>query len=130
VEQALVTGDYGPLVGEFSSHVEAIDLVQTRLGITVDEDRQQVDVAVHHPRFPEMTDGAKATVSFLVLDWLLGEDGVERWVGDVQASDVEPPASLPTDALDEVLVALRQRHPNPSWAILEGEDATGSPSWS
>lgn len=101
-----------------------LNLVETRLGISVDDGRQQVDVIVHHPRFPAMTDDAKKTVAYLVLDWLLGEDGVERWVGGVEASDVDPPASLPGDALQEVLAALQARHPDPTWALLEatGED--------
>ena len=104
-----------------------LNLVELRLGVTVDDEREQVDVVVHHPRFASMTDEAKTTVSFLVLDWLMGEDGVERWIGSVSTSDEDRPASVPADALTEIIGALQGRHPEPSWSLLKATGPDGRP---
>jgi len=67
-------------------------------------------------------------VAFLVLDWLLGEDGVERWVG-VVSSGAEPPGdTLPPAALPEIVAGLAARDTEPTWAVLQGTDDEGRPA--
>jgi hypothetical protein len=38
-------------------------------------------------------------LAFLTLGWLLGEDGVERWVGEVEVHPREPKGTVPAEAL-------------------------------
>jgi hypothetical protein len=43
----------------------------------------KVHVQVSHPEFASLPDDAQAQITFLLLDALLGEEAVERWVGEV-----------------------------------------------
>ncbi|HEY0868816.1 MAG TPA: hypothetical protein VGD55_00310, partial [Acidothermaceae bacterium] len=58
-----------------------LNIAETRFGIVVEESRLEVDVTCFHPHFPVMPEDARNEVMFIVLDWLLGEDDIERWVG-------------------------------------------------
>ena len=63
-----------------------------------------------------------------MLDWLLGEDGVERWVGTIDVAG----SNRPTDCRLGRARGDRRRprkapQPHPSWAILTTEDASGAP---
>lgn len=98
---------------------------EMRFAIEIDEGRQVADVICFHPHFPEMSEEARGQVTFLVLDWLLGEDDVERWVRSIQATESLPAASLPADALPEVISALAGRHVEPQWALMERQSKQG-----
>ncbi|GEA87635.1 hypothetical protein [Cellulomonas cellasea] len=43
----------------------------------------KVHVQVSHPEFAALPDDAQGQITFLLLDALLGEEAVERWVGEV-----------------------------------------------
>ena len=64
---------------------ERLALAETSLRCEVAEDELRVHVGIHHPAFTRMPEQARLQVCFLLLDWLLGEDDVERWVGHVEA---------------------------------------------
>ena len=66
-----------------------------RFGTDVDVNRERIDLEVWHPLFAQLDERVRAQVSYLLLDGLLGEDGVERWVGRI-----EPVTQLPSDAID------------------------------
>jgi hypothetical protein len=102
-------------------------LAATRLAVNVDEERQLLDIVVHHPRFHEMEDGPKRYVVYLVLDWVLGEDEVERWIRAVDPSDGDPPDSVPIGALGEIVSSLRARHTEPNWALFDATGPDGGP---
>ncbi len=102
-----------------------IALAQTRVGLVVDDSRLLVDVSCFHPMFATMPTDACEQVTYLILDWLLGEDDVERWVGHVQTVTADPAGSLPADALAETVSALSARHNEPSWALMQGTTPTG-----
>jgi hypothetical protein len=59
---------------------------QARLHLHVDEDRQVLDVGVHHPLLRKLHKPTRTTVAFL-LDWLLGRGrGAEPcWLNSVSA---------------------------------------------
>jgi hypothetical protein len=100
---------------------------QTRFRVEVDEDRQVLDVVVWHPAFRKLPAQVRGTVAFLVLDWLLGEDGVERWVGVVEVSARSLTGSVPAEALPEIAHSLAERHLEPTWALVQGTDPDGYP---
>ncbi|MGO1053445.1 DUF695 domain-containing protein [Crossiella sp. CA198] len=103
-----------------------LDLEQTRLSLTVDEQSLLVDVTVHHPQFPNMPEDAALQIAFLTLTWLLGEDDLERWIGEVNTAAEQPADALPADALPETVHAMAARHPEPSWVVMEGEGQDGA----
>jgi hypothetical protein len=104
-----------------------LDPGQARLHLAVDEDRQVIDVGVHHPAMRKLRERARGTLAFLLLDWLLGEDGVERWVGAIEVHVKEPKGTVAAEALPEIVQALAERHPEPTWALLQGVDDGGRP---
>ncbi|WHT15749.1 DUF695 domain-containing protein [Crossiella sp. CA-258035] len=103
-----------------------VELDQTRLSLTVDEQSLLVDVTVHHPTFATMPESAALQVAFLALTWLLGEDDLERWIGEVNTATAEPADALPADALPETVHAMAARHPEPTWVVMEGEGQDGA----
>jgi hypothetical protein len=104
---------------EFGSH--QVDLRQTRVGVEIDDERQLLDVRVYHPMFASMPEGARGQITFLLLDWLLGEDGVVRWLGGIFPVTDEPADSIGADALPDVVAGLMSRNDAVTWAILRGE---------
>lgn len=97
-----------------------------RLRLDIDEGRQLINVGCFHPRFPELPDGAREQLKFLVLDWTLGEDEVERWVGTIEALEETPADGLPLDALPEAVRALAARQDEDGWVVLEGTTPVGT----
>jgi len=102
-----------------------LDLALTRAEIQVDEDRMLIDVCIFHPSFAEIPDEAARQATFLILDWLLGEDDVERWIAGIDTVVDDPDDSLPIDAVLEAVEAMAQRHVDPVWILLEATTSRG-----
>jgi len=119
--------DPGALDNTLSVADHELDLRQVVLDPHADDERALLDVAVHHPLFAQMPEQARMTATFLTLDWLLGEDGVERWIGVVDIV-LEPPASaVPATDLPALVTQLANRHHEPRWAALRGTTLDGRP---
>ena len=104
------------------------DLAETVCTFEPDDERELVHLTVHHPVFPEADETACATVTFLALDWLLGEDDVERHVGSVETVDDPPDGALPiTSALETAIARYRRDRDEPRGVLLEGRDGEGMP---
>ncbi|MCB9601176.1 MAG: DUF695 domain-containing protein [Sandaracinus sp.] len=88
---------------------------------SVDEDHERLDVEVWHPAFPEMPENLRGNVTFLMLDGVLGEDGVERWVGAIDVLTSKPWGAKPLTSLAEEVDALKERATGDRWAVLRGE---------
>ncbi|MFO0668476.1 MAG: DUF695 domain-containing protein [Polyangiaceae bacterium] len=85
-----------------------------------DETRERLDVTIHHPAFASMADDKlKSQVAYIALDALLGEDGVERWVGAVDTADAPPEGALSFSALREHALAFSARATGQVWVDLE-----------
>ena len=110
---------------EFGGHV--LDLAETAVAFEVDEQRQEVHVQVHNPAYRKLPDAARAQVTFLQLDWLLGEDGVERWVGRIEFPKKAPRRAVPASELVAVIEAMaaQARDREPEWALMTAESAEG-----
>lgn len=72
-----------------------------RFGPHVDVDRERIDLKVWHPLFAQVDERVRGQATFLLLDGLLGEDGVERWLGRI-----EPVTQLPSEAIDRDALQL------------------------
>lgn len=102
-----------------------LDLALTRATIDVDDDRLVVDVCIYHPAFAEVPREAAQQATFLILDWLLGEDDVERWIAGIDCVSVDPASSMPIIAVRETVDAMATRHVDPVWIVLEATTSQG-----
>ena len=78
------------------------DLEEMRASAAWDEMRRLVDVRLWHPRFPEVPEGVRMQAAFLFLDHLLGEDGVERWIGAIELFEAPTGGRTPAELKAEV----------------------------
>jgi len=124
--------EYHPARAARTSLTEArLDIGSRRLAgsdvryeFSLDEERQVLDVVVFHPEFATMAEDERLRVAFLMLDWQLGEDEVERWVGLVDAVTDEPTASRRGDSLSNAVASLAARNHETAWALLVHESAS------
>lgn len=105
----------------------SLDLAATRFVIETDHERRRADVGVFHPKFGEIGLDASQQVTYLVLDWTLGEDAVERWVGAIDAL-VDPPSDAQSgEDLRASIAALDSANVPEEWAIAEWTTDEGRP---
>lgn len=96
---------------------------KTRFGAEIDPERARVHILVQHPDFPHLDDPDRLRASFLLLDWALGEDAVERWLGEIRVTADEQPFDVA--AMREVVAELANQYDGDDWALLEGVDEQG-----
>ncbi|MGH3544874.1 MAG: hypothetical protein ACRDPW_02950 [Mycobacteriales bacterium] len=96
---------------------------QARFGSEVDHDRGRMHIVVSHPQLPYLDDAQRLRLAFLLLDWALGEDDTERWIGEVRFS--ESPQELDVPGLRTALAGLAREFRGVHWAQLEGVDEQG-----
>ncbi|MEU4421895.1 DUF695 domain-containing protein [Actinoplanes sp. NPDC024001] len=90
-----------------------------RFSAEVDQEQDCVHVEVWHPAFPGMPQEARDQIAFLSLDWLLGEDAVEIWVGAISAATV-PGAGLTGRDLVALVTGLAPADGSFHWRALSG----------
>jgi hypothetical protein len=106
---------------------QRIALQDLRFAYLLDANRCQIDVVCHHPVFAETPEQVRQQITFLALDWLLGEEAVELWVGGVAWETVRPHDAQPPRELGAAVAELAARYEKPVWAVLSGHDADGYP---
>jgi hypothetical protein len=104
-----------------------IVLADLRYEFAVTPGRQLIDVTVHHPAFPSLPDEVRGQIAFLSLDWLLGEEGVERWVGVVEFGGAPPPDARSREQLRAAVERQAIEYKEPTWAVLSAQDRKGWP---
>lgn len=97
-----------------------LDFEQLRFQTKTDDSRRCVDVVIHHPAFAKITGDEPMRASFILLDQILGEDGVERWIGDIAASPEPVEGGVDALALLDA-VAEVSALPEDRWCLGEGE---------
>jgi hypothetical protein len=112
----------------FESAGHVVELSDLLFAFTVNTDRRRVDVTAYHPGFADVPEGMRAQICFLALDWLLGEDAVEIWVGPVEWSTTPVAGAQPPAALAAAVAELSAPTPEPTWAVAGGTDRSGAPS--
>jgi hypothetical protein len=80
-----------------------MDLGEMRAIASWDETRRRADVRLWHPAFEHAPAPLRQQASFLFLDNLLGEDEVERWIGQIEALDAPTGGRTPDELKAEVL---------------------------
>jgi hypothetical protein len=109
------------------SEIEGVSLryAEFRLALQTDEMRLRVHAAVYHPKLRELDEGNRTVATFLMLDDLLGEDAVERWVGRVTTVLDPGGATEPREALRAAVAKLTELSQDRRWTLLEGRDLDG-----
>ncbi|MFI7639590.1 DUF695 domain-containing protein [Nonomuraea sp. NPDC049400] len=97
------------------------------LGLRVPRDQPRVDVAAYHPIFGELDEDTRMEATLLALDWLLGEDDVARWVGEITPATFQPIDSVAAAHLPAVVADLASGYTEEEWVLLEGQTASGAP---
>lgn len=95
-------------------------LGDVRFGLKLDSESECLDIDVHHPLFVEMTEDGPLRVSFLLLDWILGEDGVERWVRAIEIADNGETAPATASDLTAAIDAMAAQAQADKWVLMEG----------
>jgi len=117
------------LSGSLSIGDRELDVDRIIVRLRTDESKMLLAVSLFHPMFAAMTDQERARVSFLVLDWALGEDEVERWVGRIDTVTERPDRrqSVPINYLDQVTAILAANQGEVRWVVVRGRGPSGSP---
>jgi hypothetical protein len=89
-----------------------IALADVRVAAQVDEAEAVVDVAVHHPAFPELDEQARTTLTFLPLDATLGERLAGERLRRVETAGAEPANSITLLELRELVRGLGAQSSN------------------
>jgi hypothetical protein len=96
-------------------------------GLRVPRNTPRVDVTAYHPIFDELDDDTRLDATLLALDWLLGEDDVARWVGEITPAKFQPIDAVAAAHLPAVVADLASGYAEEQWALLEGQTASGKP---
>jgi hypothetical protein len=94
--------------------------------ISTGDEAHSLDVTVHHPLFEELPEPVRLQITYLALDWALGEHGVEIWVGLIEPMTTMPPNAVTVEGLRAAVDKLIERHREPVWAMLTGQLADGA----
>jgi len=98
-----------------------IEQAGVSVAFETDSDRELIHLKLHHAAFAKLDERTRGMAAFLTLDNVLGEDGVERWVGNVDTSVAALPQGKSLDALAAAVKALEKSSTGERFAILKGE---------
>jgi hypothetical protein len=105
----------------------SVDISLTEFRVEPVKEDLRVDVGVYHPVFVDLPEQARTQVTYLVLDWLVGEDDVERWLGHLEPLTARPmPAGSAKDLNSAVATIAAQRDPD-AWTLAQWQDSQGMP---
>ncbi len=116
-----------PLPNLESITLGPVDLSSIRVAARMNGSR--FDVQVHHPAFADMSEQARAEVTFLALDAALGEVDTELWLGEIQPVEFAPLDGFGLTALRSVVQDLKRQRLDadgqPRWLMLSGQTPQG-----
>ena len=92
-------------IGEKSYSIAEIWLV-----LVINEEDQKIDISAWHPHFSELDDNTRYQVLFLWLDEVLGENGTEQWIGQVDFSTEKFAEAIPLLEMKEHLDSITQQY--------------------
>jgi hypothetical protein len=104
-----------------------MDVAALRFGTTVDENLGRVDVSAWHPLFRDLDDATQRHLTYLALDNVLGEDGVERWCGAVKVSGTPPDdPGVDANGLRELIERLAASATRERYALAQDTTPDGA----
>ncbi|MDQ1059972.1 hypothetical protein QFZ23_003873 [Arthrobacter globiformis] len=115
----------GMLTGTLEGLDQPVNLGLARVAVDWDERRALAELTVFHPAFTSMSTNDCRQASRLLVDWLLGEDDVQRWVGGINVTPADPRDSQPAAIVPEFFQAVATRNPDPRWTMREAKTSSG-----
>jgi len=106
-----------------------IDREDTRVAAEQVDLRERIDVKLYHPAFAMLDRRLRLQSAFLLLDGVLGEDGVERWIGAIEVLDAPPAGGIGLMELRDRVERLSKAATGDRWAVLRSEDPSGRPTF-
>lgn len=111
--------------------LDGTEIAPSEVEVAAHVTRATVDVTVYHPAFAGLDQAQRMQAAFLVLDWVLGENAVETWVGEIATTTVKPLDPIPVIGLRTVVDHLQTEYTgdegDPVWSMLTGELVGGTP---
>lgn len=83
-----------------------------------DELCELAHVTLHHPAMGDVEDLHRDTLAFVALDHLLGEDAVERWVGNIETASGSPEGTVPITELRRLIDQLAEEATGKKWQAV------------
>lgn len=99
---------------------QQIDPRRLRVGVDVDDERHAIDIELWHPDLGGADPEGRASALLMMLDWMLGEDACERWLGAIELVDLEPPDSIAPIEFATLVEELERSHLEPTYALMSG----------
>jgi hypothetical protein len=104
-----------------------VPLGEMRFMVALDPNHELMVVASFHPGFAAMPEEMRETTTFIILDRILGEDTVQRWLGGISTS-VEPlEKGAPFGVLNEAVGLLSRDATGERFTTLRGQASDGRP---
>jgi hypothetical protein len=100
------------------------DLGEMRAIGSWDPSTRRLHVRLWHPQFERVPSGVRPQVGFLFLDNLLGEDDVERWIGQIDFLDAPTGGRTPDEIRAEIEGHKGEPAGDETWIVgqLDGPD--------
>ena len=92
----------GDLGGRIDIKGLEIEFLAIWVSAEVDEESEKVNIQLWHHDFPNIDENARFTITFIVLDELLGEYGTDNWIGEINFADETLKESFPIAELKEL----------------------------
>ena len=101
---------------------------EARVRIAPDRGRERLNILMWHPAFASLPREGRARLGFLILDTALGEDGVERWLGQIDWAESPVDRSLPIADLPDEVSRFATEATGDQFALYQGPSLrTGKP---
>ena len=116
----------GMLTGTLEGLEHPVDLGLARVAVDWDERSALAELTVFHPAFTMMGTNDCRQAGRLLVDWLLGEDDVQRWVGAINVTRADPRDSQPAAVVPEFFQAVEYPEPGPPMDDARGQNFIGA----
>ncbi len=97
-----------------------IDFSKFVCTFTKDASRERVDAVIFHPTLAKAREGVRSTATFVMLDRMLGEDGVERLLGVIEIRKSKPKGARPIRDLATAVTRLSRTATGEQFALYKG----------
>jgi hypothetical protein len=105
----------------------AFDAQALTAAFEIDASHRRVHGAYWHPAFGQLDEASRGSALFLLLDRLLGEDGVERWLGAIELAPGPLPDARPIAAVLAAVKQLEEQPDQQGYVVLQGRLPSGAP---
>ena len=104
-----------------------VTLAEMRFTVTLDPNRELMNVTSYHPAFGAMPDDMRGMATYISLDRILGEDTVERWLGGIRTSAEPLENGGPFAMLLEAIGVLAGGATGERYTSMQGQAPDGRP---